>query len=167
MLASVLQAASSELLKTKASEAFVHLVSSRRANSLVLYHYKSRFYARRRVPWITSQKQNAEPHPHPTPRRRGAKKPRTGLRHRPEKGGEGATPGRRASRVASAPNPRTEAIAHFLRSTSASAGPSTARTTRRACRWRSRSASPPSSGPTTTRSSRSLVEGSRGVINTQ
>ena len=42
----------------------------------------------------------------------GAREQCTGLRHRPEKGGEGETPGRRASRVASAPNSRTQAIAH-------------------------------------------------------
>ena len=53
------------------------------------------------------------------------------------------------------------------RSTSASAGPSTGRMTTRGCRLTWRRASPPSSGPTTTRSSRSLVEGSLGVINTQ
>ena len=41
MLASVLQAASPELLKTKAS-GVVALVSSRASNSLVLYHYKLR-----------------------------------------------------------------------------------------------------------------------------
>ncbi len=58
-----------------------------------------------------SQKQNAEPHPRPTARRRGAKKPRTGLRHRPEKGGASATSARRSKSVASAPNPRTEAMA--------------------------------------------------------
>ena len=42
----------------------------------------------------------------------GAREQCTGLRHRPEKGGEGATPARRSKSVASAPNPRTEAIAH-------------------------------------------------------
>ena len=95
MLASVLHAASPELLKNKASEAFVCCCVLAPANSLVLYHYKSRFSARDEALVILSQKQNAEPHPRPTPRRRGAKKPRTGLRHRPEKGGEGATPARR------------------------------------------------------------------------
>ena len=59
-----------------------------------------------------AKSKNAEPHPAFTPRRRGAKKPRTGLRHRPEKGGASATPGRRSKSVASAPNPRTQAIAH-------------------------------------------------------
>ena len=57
-------------------------------------------------------RQDAEPHPLYCSLRRGAKKPCTGLRHRPEKGGEGETPGRRASRVASAPNPRAKATTH-------------------------------------------------------
>ena len=42
----------------------------------------------------------------------GAREQCTGLRHRPEKRGASETPGRRASRVASAPKPSTQAIAH-------------------------------------------------------
>ena len=112
MLASVLQAASSELLKTKASEAFVHLVSSR--GPIRLYFIiTSRGFTREDVCLGSQAKsKNAEPHPAFTPRRRGAKKPRTGLRRRPEKRRQGATPARRSKSVASAPNPRTEAIAH-------------------------------------------------------
>ena len=110
MLASVLQAASSELRKTKASEAFVHLVSI----PIRLYFIiTSRGFTREDVCLGSQAKsKNAEPHPAFTPRRRGAKKPRTGLRHRPEKRRQGATPARRSKSVASAPNPRAKAIAH-------------------------------------------------------
>ena len=90
----------------------------------------------------------------------GAREHCTGLRHRPAKGGEGETPGRRASRVASAPNPSAKAIAHP--STSASAGPSMGRMTTRGYRLMWRGASRRSSGPTTTRSSRFWGGGSRG-----